>query len=374
MVVPLEDDSTWRGNRVITFTIIWIPVQILCVSLRYVARYMIKGPWVKDDILIFTALFLQMCQAGVDISAVKHGGAGHHLQYLAKHHPDTVAVWFKHLLALAAIYWIAVNLPKLAILCLYHRLFITRWTRIMIYIIGFALVGASISTFIVNFAECKPFAANWDATIPAKCIDRNAFYIWTSIPNIATDVAILVLPMRVVWNLHATRRTKILLTITFAVGSCGLVTSIIRFSSFFGSNSFTDSTWTSVEHMTWTQVEPGVYLISACMPTWRPLIERLLPRIIHTTKTSYQGSGKKQSHGDDGIQLQTPKGSQGFQRLDDSKNRKKYPHPNDITVTTDFSIIDHRDRANEEIEDLHDNSKRGNYVWEEHETPHGSAV
>lgn len=71
------------------------------------------------------------------------------------------------------------------------------------------LVGTSIATFVVNFASCKPFVANWDASIPATCIDRNAFYIWTSIPNIVTDLAILFLPMRVVWNLHTSRRTKV---------------------------------------------------------------------------------------------------------------------------------------------------------------------
>ncbi|KAM0145982.1 hypothetical protein ACHAQE_010974 [Botrytis cinerea] len=135
--VPLEDDSTFEGNRVIIFSAIWIPAQIICIALRYIARWMINGPWVKDDILIFTALFLQICQAGVDISAVKNGGAGHHLAYLAKHHPDKVAIWFKHLLALAAIYWIAVNLPKIAILCLYRRLFIAKWTRIMIGVVMF---------------------------------------------------------------------------------------------------------------------------------------------------------------------------------------------------------------------------------------------
>ncbi|KAF7908362.1 uncharacterized protein EAF01_004117 [Botrytis porri] len=346
--VPLEDDSTFRGNRVIVFTAIWIPVQIICIALRYVARWLIKGPWVRDDFLIFTALFLQICQAGVDISAVKHGGAGHHLAYLEKHHPDQVAVWFKHLLALAAIYWVAVNLPKIAILCLYRRLFIAKWTRIMISIVMFVLIGMTIATFIVNFAECKPFAANWDASIPSACIDRNAFYIWTSIPNIATDLAILALPIPVVWNLHATRRTKILLTITFAVGSLGLVTSVIRFSSFFGSNSFTDSTWTSVEHMTWTQVEPGVYLISACLPTWRPLIEKILPRIIHPSKTSALGSNKKQTRGNDGIPLQAHRSSHGFQRLEDS-SRKKFPHPNDITVTVDYSVVDHAKENNEVV-------------------------
>ncbi|KAI9640056.1 hypothetical protein NHQ30_011620 [Ciborinia camelliae] len=160
--MPLEDDSTFRGNRVIIFTIIWIPVQIICIALRYVARWMIKGPWLTAS------------------GAVKYGGAGHHLAYLEKHHPDQVAIWFKHLLALAAIYWVAVNLPKIAILCLYHRLFIAKWTRV-ISIVMFVLIGTTIATFTVNFAEFKTFAANWDASIPATWIDRNAFYIWTRI-------------------------------------------------------------------------------------------------------------------------------------------------------------------------------------------------
>lgn len=67
----------------------------------------------------------------------------------------------------------------------------------------------TISTSIAILCQCRPFAANWDNTIKATCVNRNALCIWSSLPNIATDVALLILPMRVVWNLHATRHTKV---------------------------------------------------------------------------------------------------------------------------------------------------------------------
>lgn len=86
-------------------------------------------------------------------------------------------------------------------------LYLYKNKMLIVYLV--VLIGTTISTFIVNFVECRPFALNWDASIPGTCIDRNAFYIWTSIPNIATDIAILILPMRVVWNLHASMRTKV---------------------------------------------------------------------------------------------------------------------------------------------------------------------
>lgn len=55
----------------------------------------------------------------------------------------------------------------------------------------------------------------------------------------------------------------------------GLITSIVRFTEFFHSNSFIDATWSAVNLVIWTQIEPGVYLISACLMTYRPLLERV---------------------------------------------------------------------------------------------------
>lgn len=181
--------------------------------------------------------------------------------------------------------------------------------------------------------------------------------------------------------------SQILLTITFAVGSwsvnlnlafnilekriaanlnnnSGIVTSVIRFASFFGSSSFTDSTWTSVEHMTWTQVEPGVYLISACMPTWRPVVEMILPPIISATKSSVFRSGKKRSMNDDSIQLQAHNDIRGFERLENSRDKKRYPRSDDILVTTDFSVVDRSTHATEDCEVIHQNSRGIGQIWD----------
>jgi hypothetical protein len=52
----------------------------------------------------------------------------------------------------------------------------------------------------------------------------------------------------------------------------GLVTSVIRFVKFFSHDAFEDNTWTSVELLKRTDIEPGIYFIAACMPSLRPLL------------------------------------------------------------------------------------------------------
>lgn len=69
--VPPAPSAEYNGNKLIIFTGLFIPLQILCVALRYLARHMIKGPWGLDDLLILPSLILQLCQAGVDIGTLR---------------------------------------------------------------------------------------------------------------------------------------------------------------------------------------------------------------------------------------------------------------------------------------------------------------
>lgn len=59
----------YSGAKLLTFTAIFIPVQIIAVGLRYLARYLVEGPWGLDDIVVLTSLSLQMCMAGLSIGA-----------------------------------------------------------------------------------------------------------------------------------------------------------------------------------------------------------------------------------------------------------------------------------------------------------------
>ena len=123
-------------------------------------------------------------------------------------------------MGISILYFAGVNIPKLAILALYRRLFPNKSNRYVIYALMGILIGLTISTVVTALVACIPFAANWDPTLPgARCIDKEAFFRWGSLPNIITDIIMLILPMRIVWNLHTTTRLKVGLTITFLFGS-----------------------------------------------------------------------------------------------------------------------------------------------------------
>jgi len=140
--------------------------------------------------------------------------------YLEETNPPIVSLWGKYLVAISILYFGSVNIPKIAILALYHRLFPNKNIRLVVRITAGILVGLTISTVITGLVSCRPFAANWNPRLPAAhCIDKEAFFRYGSIPNILTDMVILILPVRIVWNLHMSTRLKIGLTATFIVGS-----------------------------------------------------------------------------------------------------------------------------------------------------------
>ncbi|KAF2713471.1 hypothetical protein K504DRAFT_398700 [Pleomassaria siparia CBS 279.74] len=316
------------------FTGFFVPLQIIAVALRFYARQMVLGAhFVFEDALVFVSLILQLALAGVGIGSVYHGGVGHHLEYLEENEPQKVLTWGKYLLTLATLYFVTVMVPKIAVLALYKRIFPARSVQIIIYLLGGILIGGAIANVVTSLAACKPFKANYNPTLPgAKCIDKEAFYVWTSVPNIITDVIMLVLPLPIVWNLHNTKRIKVALTFTFLVGSFGLVASILRFHTFFVTNSFTDGTYDAVELIIWTLAEPGIYLISACLMTYRPLVERVtrsrafggLKGSLHVSSQRMgigNGAGREGESGERSLPLKSlNKSGRGFTELTDEES------------------------------------------------------
>ena len=54
--------------------------------------------------------------------------------------------------------------------------------------------------------------------MPGGCINLPKFYYGSQVPNIVTDAMILVMPMKVVWNLHVSKTQDYLLLDIFALG------------------------------------------------------------------------------------------------------------------------------------------------------------
>lgn len=77
-----------------------------------------------------------------------------------------------------------------------------------------------IAYLIAASLQCFPFEYQWNKNIEGgKCVDQPVFYRTVSAPNIATDLVILVLPMRMIVKLKTSASRKIGLLFVFLSGS-----------------------------------------------------------------------------------------------------------------------------------------------------------
>ena len=84
----------------------------------------------------------------------------------------------------------------------------------------FSICGLCFSTLVIVIFQCKQIALAWDKSIEGgSCIDMVAFFRYSIIPDIITDVTMLILPLPIVWNLHASITQRVGLTVTFLTGS-----------------------------------------------------------------------------------------------------------------------------------------------------------
>lgn len=264
------------GPTLVAISALFIALDVVFVCLRFYSRRLIKTPLGWDDILILPALILNLATCSLTLLSVHIAGVGQHLPAVLAANPATLLTWGKIIYALLIIYSLAVAFPKLSILALYLRIFTEKPYRISTWVVAAIISGTAIAVSLVGFFQCSPVPLAWDKSIEGgTCIDVALFYVYCSVPNVLTDVAMLLLPIPMILKLHTNQSQKIGLSFIFLLGTIGLISSCVRLVMFSRNNAFNDQTWRSVTLMTWTDVEASIYLIAACLPSLRPLARSL---------------------------------------------------------------------------------------------------
>lgn len=80
------------------------------------------------------------------------------------------------------------------------------------------VVCFGFSVFLQELLLCRPFAKTWNPLLPGVCGSSSATILAEAIINMLLDIAILSLPMPLLWRLQMTRRRKIISTIIFGLG------------------------------------------------------------------------------------------------------------------------------------------------------------
>lgn len=99
------------------------------------------------------------------------------------------------------------------------RIFPVREIRLGAWILGSITAVWGIAIILVCIFQCTPVQKAWAPTVPGTCINLRASFIGNAVPNILTDVAIIVLPVREVWKLQTRRMQKLQLSFIFLLGS-----------------------------------------------------------------------------------------------------------------------------------------------------------
>ncbi|KAL0930969.1 uncharacterized protein CTRU02_213704 [Colletotrichum truncatum] len=282
---PLQDPLADRGPELSGTTTALLVLATVFVGLRFWARWTVGFHYGLDDWFMVVGLLFTFVAGALNYAMIAQG-LGRHAVTLSL---NQQVEFLKLLLAFECIYVTAVMFVKLSLLLMYRRIFPSRGFKISAIILGAITIAWWISIVLVCVFQCTPVAKAYMPWIDGTCIDLKASFIGNAIPNILTDVAILCLPIGQVWRLQVTLVQRLSLCFMFLLGGFVLFASIYRFTTIM-QFEIADTTWTLATACTWCVVECACGVISACLPTLRPLMVKVSSQ-FGSIATKYNLSG-----------------------------------------------------------------------------------
>ncbi|KAF2831052.1 hypothetical protein CC86DRAFT_134230 [Ophiobolus disseminans] len=190
----------------------------------------------------------------------------------------------------------ALTSVKLSFLFFYKRIFCTRSTVILNWIIwtviALCIIWGVAFFFAFLFVCGTHFSSFWGTPIAFKthCSIILPENYWIAITDFMLDAVIFFIPMPLIFRLQMSTTRKFGLLAIFAVGALTLAASITRMVIFVNAvqvlkkayKSSGTNNLTVTAGLYWTVFECGLGLIAACMPAIYVLLKRFSVRYIRT--------------------------------------------------------------------------------------------
>lgn len=287
----LKDQN--HDTQVYTYAVVFTVLTIIAVVVRVTSRHMKNVAVGIDDVLIILALVITTAQTIFICVGVRDYGLGRHLWALT---PEQVVGFEKLWYTVGTLQCTALMLTKISLLMLFHRIFIVPAFRTATKVIGVTMILWWIGTILADCLICIPIKHNWNPEIPARCGNKQLLAIIPPIPWIVTDLAILLMPMPMVYKLHLPGFQRVGLAGLFLLGSFALVSSCVRYSTLFYQRD--DVTYYLIPATIWTIIESDVTIISTCLIVSRPWFIKLYPsKLVSLIKDMASKRSSKGSSG-----------------------------------------------------------------------------
>ena len=156
-------------------------------------------------------------------------------------------------------------------------------TRLACWIMIAVIFAYMIYTLITTFTICIPASFFWDKSIEGSCFNFLALWFVNAALNIITDVAILVIPLRIIISIQLPKAQRVWLILVFAIGGIVCISSILRLQSLYVVSVSSDPTFDNVAAAYWSDIEMNLAIICGSLPTLRPLLSRCFTTFQNST-------------------------------------------------------------------------------------------
>lgn len=224
------------GPSLIATSALFIILSTIFTVLRFYARHLTQAQFGLEDVIMPFAwlaeiglCIINICQSGqpsfmisllIRSGMVKIAHTGRHTAWTLMTNPNNINNHYRGIFASELLHLPAVALPKIAVALLYLRVFTNKPARMTTHILIWFILATWFSYTIAIFFQCRPFGFLWDKSVKGgKCFNLDVFFKSSSVPNILSDIVIMVLPFRTVFELKASIGRRIGLFLIFLVGS-----------------------------------------------------------------------------------------------------------------------------------------------------------
>ncbi|KAG9229110.1 hypothetical protein BJ875DRAFT_500203 [Amylocarpus encephaloides] len=212
---------------------LWYICCGICFSLatitffmRSYARVLVARTWVHEDWMACLVFMLLMLFLGCNAGLFANKG-GHHMRNLTYDEASTALYWFNNSIIT---YGVSVCFTKLALTNLYRRIFNLKTGStpdVVLRLFRWTIIAFYFSQTVAKLLGCIPTARTWNKRIPGRCVNKAAILNSSGMFNCITDLFLLLIPVKFVWELQLSRWKKIRVLLTFTFGALAPLFSII---------------------------------------------------------------------------------------------------------------------------------------------------
>ncbi|KAL8991807.1 MAG: hypothetical protein Q9169_007631 [Polycauliona sp. 2 TL-2023] len=279
-----------NSPAIISTGVIFSLLAIAAVVLRCVAKRIARTAYRFDDWLLLLALLIFITTEVLVIICMSYYEVRKSSELVAltmwspavligrkatSSTDDRYWVYLRLVYVYSIFYFVVIGLVELSILLLYRHVFRPthlRYTSIALAGICFAWLVAALVIEIGYPGHTIGAYFPGGSTVVFN-VEYLSFWLAMGIIETLLEITILVLPLREIYHLQISKPKRNLIMCSLSLGGFVILTSIVRMAVLYRPEASTveiDLT----QGMIWLNVHLGTAVISACLPTFRPLISR----------------------------------------------------------------------------------------------------